>query len=91
MTAEGGQAQAPHRSAFLGGLSVRDALGQRAYPITLLKIRRVAPPFQGGERLTITRNLALNLYRNAGFNNMAQAERSCKYGLDRILDIFRMK
>ena len=41
--------------------------------------------------MTIARNLALNLYRAAGFNNMAQAERSCKYGLDRILDIFRMK
>jgi hypothetical protein len=24
-------------------------------------------------------------------NNMAQAERKCKYGLDRILNIFRMK
>ncbi len=41
--------------------------------------------------MTIARNLALNLYRDAGFNNMAQAERKCKYGLDRILDIFRMK
>ena len=41
--------------------------------------------------MAIARNLALNLYRDAGFNNMAQAERKCKYGLDRILDIFRMK
>ncbi len=41
--------------------------------------------------MTIARNLALNLYRDAGFNNMAQAERKCKYGLDRILELFRMK
>ena len=41
--------------------------------------------------MAIARNLALNLYREAGFNNMAQAERKCKYGLDRILDIFSMK
>ncbi len=41
--------------------------------------------------MAIARNLALNLYRDAGFNNMAQAERKCKYGLDRILNIFRMK
>jgi predicted transposase YbfD/YdcC len=39
----------------------------------------------------VARNLALNLYRDAGFDNMAQAERKCKYGLDRILEIFRMK
>ncbi len=37
------------------------------------------------------RNLALNLYRDAGFKNMAQAERKCKYGLEHILAIFRMK
>ncbi len=41
--------------------------------------------------MAIARNLALNLYPHAGFNNMAQAERKCKYGLDRILEIFRMK
>ncbi len=41
--------------------------------------------------MAIARNFALNLYRDAGFNNMAQAERKCKYGLERILDIFRMK
>ena len=41
--------------------------------------------------MAIARNLALNLYRDAGFNNMAQAERKCKYGLERILEIFRMK
>ncbi len=41
--------------------------------------------------MALARNLALNLYRDAGFNNMAQAERKCKYGLERILNIFRMK
>ena len=41
--------------------------------------------------MAIARNLALNLYRDAGFNNMAQAERKCQYGLDLILNIFRMK
>ena len=32
--------------------------------------------------MAIARNLALNLYRDAGFNNMAQAKRKCQYGLD---------
>jgi len=41
--------------------------------------------------MAIARNLALNLYRDAGFTNMAQAVRKCQYGLDRILEIFRMK
>ncbi len=41
--------------------------------------------------MTIARNLALNLYREAGFNNMAQAERKCRFGLEQILTLFRMK
>ena len=41
--------------------------------------------------MAIARNLALNLYREAGFNNMAQAERKCRFGLEHILSIFRMK
>jgi predicted transposase YbfD/YdcC len=41
--------------------------------------------------LTIARNLAINLYRNAGFANMAQAQRQCQFGIDRLLTIFRMK
>ncbi len=41
--------------------------------------------------MAIAKNLALNLYRNAGFKNMAQAERKCKFGIERILEIFRMK
>ncbi len=39
----------------------------------------------------ITRNLAINLYRKAGFTNMAQAKRLCGYGLQHILSLFRMK
>ncbi len=41
--------------------------------------------------MAIARNLAVNLYRNSGFNNMAQAERKCKFGLEQILTLFRMK
>jgi len=39
----------------------------------------------------ITRNLAINLYRKAGFTNMAQAQRSCRFGLKYLLLLFRMK
>jgi predicted transposase YbfD/YdcC len=39
----------------------------------------------------ITRNLAINLYREAGFTNMARAKRFCGYGLKHILALFRMK
>ena len=40
---------------------------------------------------SIARNLALNLYRDAGFNNMAQAKRKSQFGLKHILFLFRMK
>ena len=39
----------------------------------------------------IARNLAINLYRDAGFSNMAQAPRKCSYSLEHILSLFRMK
>lgn len=39
----------------------------------------------------IARNLAINLYRDAGFFNMAQAQRMCTFGLKHILTLFRMK
>lgn len=39
----------------------------------------------------VARNFALNLYRSQDFNNMAQAERCCKYGLNTLKRIFRMK
>ncbi|MEY2857385.1 MAG: hypothetical protein RLZZ74_1697 [Cyanobacteriota bacterium] len=40
---------------------------------------------------SIARNLTLNLYRDAGFNNMAQAKRKSQFGLEHILSLFRMK
>lgn len=39
----------------------------------------------------ITRNLALNLYRDLGFDNMAQAQRLCSFSLNHLKLIFRMK
>jgi len=41
--------------------------------------------------MAIARNLALNLYREAGFTNMAQAVRKCQFDLEHILALFRMK
>jgi predicted transposase YbfD/YdcC len=41
--------------------------------------------------LAIARNLALNLYRDAGFSNMAQAQRKCQFSLEHITSLFRMK
>ncbi len=40
---------------------------------------------------SIARNLTLNLYRDAGFKNMAQAKRKSQFGLEHILSLFRMK
>lgn len=40
---------------------------------------------------TIARNLAINLYREAGFENMAQAQRKCQFGFKHLLSLFRMK
>jgi predicted transposase YbfD/YdcC len=40
---------------------------------------------------SIARNLTLNLYREAGFSNMAQAKRKSQFGLKHILSLFRMK
>jgi len=37
------------------------------------------------------RNLALNLYRDHGFDNMAQAQRKAGHGLDLLKSLFRMK
>ena len=41
--------------------------------------------------LAIARNFALNLYRDLGFENMAQAQRLCSFGLDTLKQLFRMK
>ena len=39
----------------------------------------------------LARNLALNLYRGHGFDNMAQAQRKAGHGLDLLKSLFRMK
>lgn len=39
----------------------------------------------------LARNLALNLYRDRGFDNMAQAQRKAGQGLDLLKSLFRMK
>jgi hypothetical protein len=37
------------------------------------------------------RNFALNLYREYGFQNMAQAQRLAGFGLNTLKELFRMK
>lgn len=39
----------------------------------------------------IARNFTLNLYRSNMFENMAQAQRLCSFGLDTLKQLFRMK
>jgi predicted transposase YbfD/YdcC len=39
----------------------------------------------------IARNFALNLYRDHGFQNMAQAQRLAGFSLNTLIDLFRMK
>jgi predicted transposase YbfD/YdcC len=39
----------------------------------------------------IARNFALNLFRDNMFENMAQAQRLCSFGLDTLQQLFRMK
>jgi predicted transposase YbfD/YdcC len=39
----------------------------------------------------VARNFALNLYRSNLFDDMAQAQRKCTFGLDTLKRIFRMK
>ncbi len=39
----------------------------------------------------LARNFALNLYRDNGFDNMAQAQRLSSFGLSTLLSLFRMK
>ena len=41
--------------------------------------------------LAIARNIALNLYRDSGFSNMAQAQRKCQFSLVHLSSLFRMK
>lgn len=39
----------------------------------------------------VARNFALNLFRDQGFDNMAQAHRRCGFGLGTLKQLFRMK
>ena len=39
----------------------------------------------------VARNFVINLYRSNELSNMVQAERLCKFGLDTLKAIFRMK
>ena len=39
----------------------------------------------------IARNFALNLYRSHQFENMAQVQRLCSFGLDTLKALFKMK
>ena len=39
----------------------------------------------------VARNFALNIYRDNGFVNMAQAQRCCQFGLNTLKTLFRMK
>ena len=49
------------------------------------------PMHQLPQIFAVARNFALNLYRSHEFSNMAQAERLCKFGLDTLKSLFRMK
>ncbi len=40
---------------------------------------------------TLARNFALNLYREQGLSNMAQAQRRSSFGLSTLAQLFRMK
>lgn len=39
----------------------------------------------------LARNFTLNLYRDHLFENMAQVQRLCSFGLDTLKQLFRMK
>ncbi len=41
--------------------------------------------------MALARNFALNLYRDGGFKNMAQAQRMAGQGLELLKSLFRMK
>ena len=43
------------------------------------------------QTLAIAGNFALNLYRSHQFENMAQAQRLCSFGLNTLKALFRMK
>lgn len=43
------------------------------------------------QNFAVARNFALNVFRDNGFTNMAQAQRYCQFGLDALKQLFRMK
>ncbi len=55
--------------------------GEDAYPISMHQLPQI---------FAITRNFAIIFYPSNEFSNMAQAERLCKFGIDRLKAIFRM-
>ena len=62
---------------------VRDVTqGEDASPIPMHQLPQI---------FAVARNFAITLYRSNEFSNMAQAERLCKFGLDTLKAIFRMK
>lgn len=42
------------------------------------------------QMFALARNFALNLYRESGFENMAQANRLCSFGLEKLKAVFKM-
>jgi hypothetical protein len=51
------------------------------------KFHPADPPIQSW---AIARNLALNLYRESGSENMAQAQRLAGFTLDKLKSLFKM-
>ncbi len=43
------------------------------------------------QSFALARNFSLNLYRDNMFENMAQAQRLCSFGLDTLKQLYRMK
>jgi hypothetical protein len=41
--------------------------------------------------MATARDFALNLYRRAGFSNMAKASRECSYSFQTLLSLFNLK
>ena len=62
---------------------VRDVTqGEDASPIPMHQLLQI---------FAVARNFVINLYRSKELSNMVQAERLCKFGLDTLKAIFRMK
>jgi DNA-binding response OmpR family regulator len=68
-------------------------LPQKPFSLAILDLNRLK--FSGVETQhqvqAIARNLALNLYHDRGFENMAQAQRFAGFNLNLLKALFRMK